>query len=81
MSMGQEHTRHQSATLRALKLAQDKLDRAETAANARAVARDDRLLAASEAGASRRSLEEATGLSPARITQVLRRARVRRGNN
>lgn len=59
--------------------AQRDLDKAEANASERAGKRDAALLAASDAGASRAQLEDRTGLSQARITQVLRRARATPG--
>jgi hypothetical protein len=65
-------------TLRTLKSIQGRLAKAEADATTLAAERGAALLEASDAGASRADLQAATGLSQARITQVLREARRRR---
>ena len=57
------------------KRAQASLDKAEALASAASRQRDRAFLAAFDAGATYADLETATGLSNARVTQVLRRAR------
>lgn len=65
-----------AASLTAVATAQARLDKAVRNSKDAAAIRDDALLAAAAAGATRAMLEERTGLSQARITQVLRRARL-----
>lgn len=61
--------------LSAARKAQERLNKAEQTANALAEARNARVLEAKNAGATYPALQEATGLSQARIAQVLRRER------
>lgn len=63
--------------LRRLGRAQTKLDTLEAAAKAAAITRDALMLDAQHAGATYPEMEAATGLSTARVTQVLRRERTR----
>lgn len=65
-------------SLNALKRSQAALNKAQEAADAKAKTRDRHLLAAADNGAKRADLEQATGLSQARVTQLLRRAREER---
>lgn len=63
---------------RALKNAktyQERLNKAERAATQAAAERDATVLEAQEAGATYAEIQAATGLSTARVTQVLRRQR------
>lgn len=61
--------------LRRARERQRALNTAEAAATDAAQRRDAALLAAKDAGATYAELQEATDLSTARVTQVLRRAR------
>lgn len=61
--------------LRTLATRQRQLNDAETKATQAAEARAVAVLSAQGAGATYGELEEATGLSTSRVTQVLRRAR------
>jgi hypothetical protein len=61
--------------LTTVRKAQERLNKAETEANTLAEARNKALLAAKDAGATHPELQETTGLSQARIAQVLRRER------
>lgn len=61
--------------LSALRRAQAALDRAEREAAEKAIRRNHAMVAAAEKGATRANLQAVTGLSSARITQVLRKTR------
>lgn len=61
--------------LTALKRAQAALDKAEQAATEKAARRNRAMVDAADKGATRATLQAVTGLSSARVTQVLRRAR------
>lgn len=61
--------------LRSAKTAQEVLNRAERRATEAAADRDQRVHAAQEVGATYAEIQEATGLSTARVTQVLRKVR------
>lgn len=63
------------AALTQVRKAQERLNKAEQTSDALAEARSKALLAAKDAGATHPELQEATGLSQARIAQVLRRER------
>jgi hypothetical protein len=64
-----------AASLTAVRKAQARLTDLETKADDAATARNQAVLVASDAGNSRADLQEATGVSQSRITQILRRAR------
>lgn len=61
--------------LNSLRARQYRLDTQETKATEAAAERDLALYAAKRAGATRSDMEEATGLSATRVTQILRRIR------
>jgi uncharacterized protein YerC len=61
--------------LRKAATTQKALNKAEKAADDAAKARDTAVYAAQEAGATYPEIQEATGLSTARVTQVLRKVR------
>lgn len=63
------------AALTQARKAQERLTKAEATANALAFARNKAVLAAKDAGATHPDLQAATGLSQARVAQVLRRER------
>ena len=75
--MTESEARRRAARLKSLEAVQRRLTVAEDKATELAAERGLALLAASDAGASRAELAKATGLSQARITQVLREARRR----
>lgn len=64
-----------AAALRTAAKAQKRLNDLEDRATAAAGERDAHLLAAQQLGATYAELQEATGLSAARVTQILRRTR------
>lgn len=66
--------------LKAAAVCQRRLNEAERKATEAALARDDAMAAARETGATYADLEAATGLSTARVTQVLRKVRQRLSN-
>lgn len=67
-----------TSALAKAKTRQKRLDDAEAKATAAATERDAAVLVAQESGATYAEIQEATGLSTARVTQVLRRQRERR---
>lgn len=66
-----------SQRLRTAAARQRALNAAETKATEAATERDQAFLAAAEDGATYADLEQVTGLSNARVTQILRKARER----
>lgn len=70
--------RSKAQALKSLGARQQHLNDLEARASRAALERDALLLEAQDLGASYADLEDATGLSTARVTQVLRRARQRR---
>lgn len=64
-----------SQALKRAKERQRALNAAEAAATDAAVRRDQAVYAAQQAGATYPEIQEATGLSTARVTQVLRKVR------
>lgn len=64
-----------AAALKRATAAQKRLDLAQKAATAQAEVRDATLAEAQTAGATYADMEQATGLSTSRVTQILRRAR------
>jgi hypothetical protein len=70
--------RRKTRTLARAMTDQARLDKAERTATDAAARRDASVLEAQEAGNTYADLTDATGLSTARITQVLRRDRQRR---